>query len=114
MNVARNVMVVGEGSVGETLYTGAAQGGAQAMRRDAGEIAVGKLADLVAIDSTDPALCMLREDQVLDGLVFAAKDTVVSDLWSAGRHMVKDGAHVAREAILSRYRTEMDALIRSI
>ena len=34
-----NVMVVGEGSVGATLYTGAARGGAQALGRNAGEIA---------------------------------------------------------------------------
>jgi len=111
---ARNVMVRGEGSVGQALYTGAARGGAMALARDAGEIAVGRLADLVAIDSTAPALCALRPDQVLDGLVFAAKDDVVTDLWSAGRHMVQGGRHLHRDAVLTAYRDAMTGLLASV
>lgn len=113
-DMARNVLVVGEGSVGEALYLGAARGGAQALGRNAGEVAVGRLADLVAIDSTDPALCALGRDQVLDGLVFAAKDRVITDLWSAGRHCVKQGRHIAREALVSRYRGAIAALLASV
>ncbi len=113
-DIARNVLVVGEGSVGETLYTGAAKGGAQALGRGAGEISVGALADLTAIDSTSPSLCALRKDQLLDGLVFAAKDNVVSDVWSAGRHNVKSGTHVQRETITRAYRFAMDSLIASL
>ncbi|WP_050603849.1 formimidoylglutamate deiminase [Ruegeria sp. 6PALISEP08] len=113
-DLSRNVMVVGEGSVGQTLYTGAALGGAQALGRDAGEIAQGKLADLVAINSQDPALCTLRSDQLLDGLVFAAKDHVVTDLWSAGRHQVQNGRHVDRERITSNYRTLMTGLLSDL
>ncbi|MGB0853610.1 MAG: formimidoylglutamate deiminase [Pikeienuella sp.] len=111
---ARNVLVVGEGSVGATLYTGAARGGAQALARDAGEIAVGRLADLVAIDSQDPTLCALSQDQLLDGLVFAAKDNVVTDLWSAGRHQVESGRHRGRKAIIARYRSAISDLLASI
>jgi len=113
-DVARNVMVVGEGSVGATLYTGAARGGAQALGRDAGEIAPGRLADLVAIDSTDPTLCALTPDQILDGLCFAAKDTVITDLWSAGRHNVTGGRHIARDAVVARYRSAVADLLASL
>ncbi len=113
-DLARNVMVVGEGSVGETLYRGAAKGGAQALARGAGEIAEGELADLVAINSNDPALCALRIDQLLDGLVFAAKDNVVTDLWSAGRHTVREGRHIARDQIVANYRKAMAGLVASI
>ena len=113
-DVARNVMVVGEGSVGQTLYEGAAKGGAQALGRGTGEIAVGQIADLVAIDSNAPALCALRTDQILDGLVFAAKDSVVTDVWSAGRHVVKDGRHIARDKIVTAYRLAMTSLMASI
>ncbi|MEP1519611.1 formimidoylglutamate deiminase [Ascidiaceihabitans sp.] len=111
---ARNVMIVGEGSVGHTLYTGAASGGAQALGRDAGEIAIGKLADLVAINTDSMALCALTQDQILDGLVFAAKDTVVTDQWSAGRHCVRGGRHIARDAITARYRAAVSQLLASI
>lgn len=110
-DVARNVMVVGEGSVGDALYTGAARGGAQALCRGTGEIATGQLADLVAIDSTEPALCALEPEQLLDGLAFAAKDCVVTDVWSAGRHAVKDGRHVQRDQISAAYRSAMANLM---
>ncbi|SNT73901.1 formimidoylglutamate deiminase [Paracoccus seriniphilus] len=113
-DIARNVMVVEEGSVGDTLYSGAARGGAQALGRGAGEIAVGELADLVAIDSNAPALCALRQDQILDGLVFAAKDDVVTDLWSAGRHAVQSGRHIRRDEIVAAYRSAMQSLMASL
>ena len=112
-DLARNVMVVGEGSVGHTLYTGAARGSARALGRNAGVIAAGRLADLIAVDSTAPALCALRRDQLLDGLVFAAKDTVVTDVWSAGRHMVRGGRHIDRERIIADYRSAVAALLAS-
>lgn len=113
-DIARNVMVRGEGSVGHTLYTGAAQGGARALGRGTGQIAVGQLADLVAIDSQAPALCALRQDQLLDGLVFAAKDDVVTDLWSAGRHAVQSGRHIKRDEITAAYRAAMHSLMASL
>ena len=113
-DIARNVMVVGEGSVGDTLYTGAAKGGAQALGRNAGQISVGSLADLVAIDSSAPVLCALRQDQVLDGLVFAAKDNVVTDVWSAGRHAVQSGRHIKRDAITAAYRSAIQSLMASL
>ena len=109
-DMARNVMVRGEGAVGEFLYTNAAKGGARALARDAGEIAPGRLADLVAIDSSHPTLCALRPEQLLDGLVFAAHDGVISDVWSAGRHCVREGRHVARNAVAVRYRRTMREL----
>ncbi|MFA3919204.1 formimidoylglutamate deiminase [Ruegeria hyattellae] len=111
---SRNVMVSGAGSVGADLYLSAAEGGAQALGRDSGELATGKLADLVAIDSTDPTLMALSDEQLLDGLCFAAKDHVVTDLWSAGRHQVQGGRHVARDAVLSNYRDAMLTLMDRI
>jgi formimidoylglutamate deiminase len=110
-DVARNILVVSEGSVGATIYKGAARGGAQALHRNSGEIAKGKLADLVAIDSTSPALCALEPNQLLDGLVFAAKDDVVTDVWSAGRHSVKEGQHIQRLHIVKNYRTAISQLL---
>jgi formimidoylglutamate deiminase len=100
----RNVMTKGAGSTGEALYLSAAKGGARALGRACGAIAVGQLADLVAIDRNDPALFALSDEQLLDGLVFAAKDQVVSDLWSAGRHMVREGHHINGPQITARYR----------
>ena len=109
-DVSRNVLVREQGSVGAFLYAQAARGGAQAIGRDAGEIAVGKLADLVAIDSTHVSLCGLKPDQLLDGLCFASSDAVVTDVWSAGRHQVRGGQHVARQRVEARYRAALSEL----
>jgi len=106
----RNILASGEGSVGETLYLGAAAGGARALGRDAGSIRVGALADLVAVDRTIPALCALGDGQLLDGLVFAAGGNAITDLWSAGRHMVRAGRHVARDRIVADYRAAIAGL----
>ena len=113
-DLGRNVIIPSEGSVGDALYMGAAVGGARAMRRNSGRIEVGALADLVAIDSTAPAMFALRDDQILDGLCFAADDTIVTDLWSAGRHQVKDGKHIHRDAIIATYKTAITDLLASI
>lgn len=110
-DLARNVMVEGEGSVGETIYRGAARGGAQALQRGSGEIAEGQWADLVAVDSSDAALCALRPHQLLDGLCFAGRDRMVTDVWSAGRHCVKDGHHTKHDQIVANYRSAMHNLM---
>ena len=113
-DLARNVLVPGEGSVGDTLYRGAAMGGAQALGRDAGRLEVGALADLVAIDRNHPALFGLPDGQILDGLCFAADDRSVTDVWAAGRHMVQGGRHIARDAIVAHYRTAISDLLAAM
>ncbi|MCV2868066.1 formimidoylglutamate deiminase [Defluviimonas sp. WL0002] len=112
-DLARNVLVPGEGSVGAFLYEGSAVGSAQALGRDGGRIATGRLADLVAMDSTHPSLCALSEPNLLDGLCFAAPDGVVTDVWAAGRHQVRAGRHIARDRVAERYRRAVAELVAS-
>ena len=71
---------------------------------------MGQWADLVALDTTDLWLEGLAGDQLLDAFVFAGGDGLVTDLWSAGRHIVRDGRHVARDAVAARYRATMRRL----
>ncbi|KUP93244.1 formimidoylglutamate deiminase [Tritonibacter horizontis] len=113
-DLARNVLVADTGSVGQTLYLGAARGGAQALGRDSGRLAVGALADLVALDRSQPALFGLPDAHVLDGLCFAADDHTVTDVWAAGRHMVQQGRHIGRDAILNRYRSAITTLLAEL
>ncbi|MEO0363316.1 MAG: amidohydrolase family protein, partial [Pseudomonadota bacterium] len=98
------------GSTGRRLFEGAAHGGAQALRRPAGAIAPAMLADLVALDAGALPLCGLTGDALLDGWIFAGDDRVVADVWTAGRHMVRDGAHVARDAVEARFRATLARL----
>lgn len=111
-DIERNIMVLGDGSVGQALYLNACAGGAQALGRNAGEIAIGKLADLIAIDSSQPELCALSNEQLLDGLIFAGKDSLVTDVWSAGRHMVRGGVHINREKIVADYKYALSNLLQ--
>ena len=46
-------------------------------------------------------------DTVLDTWIFAGDDRMVRDVWSAGRHIVRGGRHIARDAIAGRYREVM-------
>jgi len=49
-------------------------------------------------------------DTILDCYVFAGDDTMISDVWTAGRHLVKNGKHIARKAIEQKYRETMREL----
>ena len=91
-------------STGHALYAAAARGGAQAAGRPSGQIAVGAVADLLALDTSDIALAGHYGDMLLDAFVFAGHDRLVTDLWSAGRHIVRDRRHIARTAVEARYR----------
>jgi len=100
-------------STGRVLFEGAARGGAQAAGRDAGAIAVGKLADLVALSGTSPDMAGHQGDTTLDAYIFAGDDRMVTDLWSAGRHLVTNGRHHAHDAVTAAY-TECVTKLRSL
>jgi formiminoglutamate deiminase len=90
-------------SNGSYLYSAAASGGAQALGRKSGSLAVGQLADLVALDGEHVALQGKHCEQLLDAWIFAARNSAITDVWSAGRHRVRDGHHVAREDIEQKF-----------
>ena len=90
-------------SNGRFLYSHAAIGGAQALARDSGRIEVGALADLVALNDQHYSIAALSNDTVLDAWIFACDDDIVSDVWAAGRHMVRDGQHVLRDVISNKF-----------
>ena len=100
----RNVMTDNPGSLGHSLYTSALSGGSQALSRNSGSIASGKWADLLALDSEDLALFGSSEDEILDRWIFSADDSLVREVWSAGRHVVVEGRHVRHDQIEKQYR----------
>lgn len=106
----RAVLAADGQSTGRVLYEGAARGGAQAAGRGSGGIATGLWADLVALDTDHLHLEGLAGDDLLDAFVFAGDDRLVSDLWSAGRHIVSGGRHVARDGVEARFRAVMRKL----
>lgn len=106
---ARIVLAAPGQSCGRNLYDRALAGGAQALGRGPAGLAAGQWADMLALD---PA--RLGEAPVGDGLldvwIFAGGREAVSDVWSAGRHLVRGGRHVARGPIEARYRRALAAV----
>lgn len=98
-------------SAGRLMLEETARGGAISAGRDSGSISEGKWADLIALDGDATNLIGRQGDQIIDSWVFAGDDRMVSDVWSAGRHMVQDGQHIARHAITARYRNVMRQLV---
>lgn len=101
---ARSVLGEKNKSTGRYLFDEICRGGAQATGRRSGKIAPGVWADFMALDRNALSIAGLKEDLLLDAWIFSSKDQLVSDLWSAGRHMVKEGRHIHRHSIEKRYR----------
>lgn len=108
---ARGVMADPGQSVGRSLYEAALAGGARAAGRRTGAIAAGMWADLVALDTGALALAERQGDALLDSWIFAAGQSVVTDTWSAGRHVVAGGRHVARDAAEAGFRSAIRRLM---
>jgi formimidoylglutamate deiminase len=99
-----------EKSTGRVLFEKVASGSAQAVGRNAGSIAIGQHADLVALDGNAIDLEGREGDEILDAFIFAGDDRMVSEVWSAGRHVVQGGIHVKGDAIRDKYRATMVSL----
>lgn len=91
-------------STGRRLLEAACRGGAMAAGRNSGSLAIGKLADIVALDGEAVDLAGRSGDTLIDSFVFAGDSRMISDVWSAGRHMVVQGRHTERKRIVSAYR----------
>ncbi len=106
----RAILATEEQSTGRRLFSAAVAGGAQAARRASGAIIPGQWADLVALDTDAIDLEGREGDALLDSFIFAGDDRMIADVWSAGRHLVRTGRHIHRDAIAQRYRKTMAAL----
>jgi formiminoglutamate deiminase len=106
----RNRLADAGASVGRALVEAACHGGARACGRPVGAIAPGQSADLVLLDRSAPALAGRSGDQALDGWIFACAQPAVREVWIAGRRVVVDGRHVARDRLAPRFRAVMERL----
>ncbi len=110
----RNVLGEPHASTGRVLLEAALAGGAAALDRACGAIEPKRLADLLALDTSATALHGLHEDQLLDGWIFSAGSSPVTDVWSAGKQIVSHGRHVSRDVIAANYRAAMYALVNAV
>ncbi len=106
----RTVLASEQASTGRYIFEAITQGSAQAAGRNAGAIQTGHCADLLALDKQALTLFGKTGDEVLDAYIFAGDDRLVSDVWSAGRHMVRQGRHIHRDSIIERYRKSLSSV----
>ena len=111
---SRAALATAELSTGRRLFQAACAGGAQAAGRQSGRIEVGAWADLMALDAGHVDLAGRSGDTLLDAWIFAGDDRMVTDVWSAGRHLVQGGRHIRREAIVSAYRKATASLMEAL
>ena len=107
---SRAAFATAERSTGRALLQAVAAGGAVSAARGTGRLEVGAVADILALNSTHPDLFGVTGDTLLDTFIFAGDSGMVSDVWSAGRHLVRDGRHIDRARILAAYGRAVAAL----
>lgn len=98
-------------SIGAGLFRQALAGGQQALAQRSGAIARDSRADLVVLDTRDPALIERAGDDLLDAAIFGPVRNPVRDVMVSGRWVVQDGHHPGEEAALMNYRTTLKRLL---
>ena len=111
---SRAALATAQQSTGRRLFEATTRGGALSAGRHTGQIAPGYMADLMALDGTHVDLDGIQGDTLLDRFIFAGDDRMITDVWSAGRHVVQGGAHVRRDQIIQRYRAAIADLKEAI
>jgi formimidoylglutamate deiminase len=107
----RNALAVaGHGTIGTSLWVRAAQGGAQALAQQTGVIAAGQRADLLVLDTMDPALAEQASENILDAAIFGPARMPVRDVMARGRFIVQSGRHAQEDAVFARYRATLARL----
>jgi len=97
-------------SVGTSLWSAAAVGGALALGRQTGAITAGNCADLVVLNSDDAALAEQAADDMLDAAIFGPCTRPVRDVMVNGRWIVRDGRHPHEDEVFARYRAVLRGL----
>jgi formiminoglutamate deiminase len=110
----RNVVRQEQHSTGRAIIEIALAGGAQALGQSSavngGAIAEGSPADFVSLNEQHPALICRSADALLDAWIFASSGHVVDCVWVAGKKVVSQGRHAAREHVAGRFVKAMKEL----
>jgi len=108
---SRNTLADGyNNSTGRSIFTKAALGGAQACGHNSGEIAVGKRADFIVLDTNHPLLCERNKDELLDSWIFSGNHNTVRDVYVGGKHIIQDGQHAQQSEIADRFKSTLKTL----
>jgi formimidoylglutamate deiminase len=90
-------------SVAPTLIGYGTSEGARALQLETGELADGRLADMVAVDLQHVQLAGWSLDSLDALLALSASAAVVCDVWVGGRHVIRDRSHTMAEKIVREF-----------
>ncbi|WP_371375666.1 formimidoylglutamate deiminase [Thalassotalea aquiviva] len=90
-------------SVGLNLWQHTAIAGAQSTNANVGELAIGKQADLLVLDSKQTRLFAHQPKHLLDSMVFASQQNPIKDVMVKGRWVISNGEHSQQDAIANAY-----------
>lgn len=82
-----------EAAIGNVLYQGALQGGAQALGQNIGQIAPGYRADLLVLNDEDPFIATADDSMLLNRWIFACSTNPVQHVMTGGRWVIREGHH---------------------
>ena len=100
---ARAVLSKSGMSTGRSLFDAITLGGSQALMRNSGTLQAGMFADILVLDTDCVDLVDRVDDDILDCFIFAGNNDMVSEVWSAGRQVIKEGQHIHHSEITQRY-----------
>jgi formimidoylglutamate deiminase len=92
-----------ERAAAPVLLEMASAAGARSLRLDAGTLAAGSLADMIAIDLGHAVIAGWTAPTLPAMLAFSAPTDVISDVWVGGRAVVARRQHVAQEDAMHRF-----------
>jgi formiminoglutamate deiminase len=101
-------------SSGRTLFDAVLAGGSRALGVSQPGVGLveGAAADLITLNPRHTALIGRHGDDLLDGWIFAARDSPIDRVWRGGRLVVMNGRHVLRDHLETRFRSRLDALLQ--
>lgn len=108
----RNLLCDPGAGTGESLFRAAVSGGARAVGQPVDGLQAGQRADFVVLDESHPSLAGRPVERMVDSWIFAGDRSCVRDVHVAGRRVVADGRHLARDLIRSGYARVMAGIIR--
>ena len=110
----RNVLAQPGGSTGRRLFDTALTGSARALQQPSGRIETGARADFVVLDKDDPTLVGRTGDDRLDSWLFTGDSRLVSDVWVGGKHVVRGGRALCRDAVNSAYAKAVTDIMQAV
>ncbi len=110
---ARNISAspaTNQSATAERLFSRVVAGGAPACGQKLWGLTVGARADVLVVNSSQPALLGVPDSRTLDAMIFSSPSTPFDDVMVAGRWVIRDGAHAATTTIADAFADAMRGL----